>query len=461
MAGPTSIHLWAYRVGFGDCYLLRFAYPKRNRHVLIDFGSTAAAARLGSQMQEVAEHIAKTCGGKLDVIVATHRHRDHISGFAGETWEVIRQLSPELVVLPWTEHPEAEVDAQVAPSGSTQGIGPRSASHVRSLSRMHEVAAALLEELGAEAAHADAGEEPGREEAEPGEDAGALEPSAEDAPAEDVRFAASPRGSRLRRQLAFLGEDNLKNAEALRNLLSLPCEFLAFDSRSPGLARLLPGVKTRVLGPPTLAQSKAISEQRSRDPDEFWHVMARATARAARPGTSLFPDVQPLPLGSQPVETAWFIKRMDAARGQQMLEVVRSLDSVLNNTSLILLFEACGKKLLFPGDAQIENWSHALSHKRVLTLLEDVDVYKVGHHGSLNATPKTLWKAFSKKGAAGRRGRLKTFMSTRPGKHGSAGRGTEVPRGKLVNELAAHSDLFSTHTLTARADFVREFQLAP
>ena len=32
-------------------------------------------------------------------------------------------------------------------------------------------------------------------------------------------------------------------------------------------------------------------------------------------------------------------------------------------------------------------------------MLADVEVYKVGHHGSLNATPrKLLWENFTKKG---------------------------------------------------------------
>ena len=62
-----------------------------------------------------------------------------------------------------------------------------------------------------------------------------------------------------------------------------------------------------------------------------------------------------------------------------------------------MLFEAGGEKLLFPGDAQIENWQYALSKPEVRALLKETTVYKVGHHGSRNATPKTLWKDFSKK----------------------------------------------------------------
>jgi hypothetical protein len=42
----------------------------------------------------------------------------------------------------------------------------------------------------------------------------------------------------------------------------------------------------------------------------------------------------------------------------------------------------------------------------------------VGHHGSLNATPKTLlWAGFRKRNKKGPE-RLQTLLSTLPGKHG-------------------------------------------
>jgi hypothetical protein len=119
----------------------------------------------------------------------------------------------------------------------------------------------------------------------------------------------------------------------------------------------------------------------------------------------------------------------------------------MNNTSVILLFEVGGKKLLFPGDAQIENWRYALSSE-FASKLDDVDLYKVGHHGSLNATPKSLWNAFKKKSTKeGEEGRLQTMLSTMPGKHGSEKDKTEVPRQSLLKELVAQSELHSTHLL--------------
>jgi hypothetical protein len=132
---------------------------------------------------------------------------------------------------------------------------------------------------------------------------------------------------------------------------------------------------------------------------------------------------------------------------EQLLEIVRVLDDQMNNTSLILLLEVGKKKLLFPGDAQIENWSWALQDapdaKRTRELLSAVDFYKVGHHDSRNATPKTLlWDKFAKRNRAN--GRLKTALSTMQGKHGTPAKKTEVPRKTLLEALENESDLLNT-----------------
>ena len=88
MAAPKRLTLRTYQVGFGDCFLLSFRYaaeddPTRDRHVLIDFGSTGQPKNAGDKlMLRVAEDIAEACQGKLHAVVATHRHKDHTSGFA-------------------------------------------------------------------------------------------------------------------------------------------------------------------------------------------------------------------------------------------------------------------------------------------------------------------------------------------------------------------------------------------
>ena len=105
---PVSLTIRSYQVGFGDCFLLTFAYPAPagstdQRHVLIDCGSTGRPAGAPS-LKEVAKQIAKDCGNQLTAVIATHRHADHINGFAtgdGEaSGDLLRALKPKLVVQP-------------------------------------------------------------------------------------------------------------------------------------------------------------------------------------------------------------------------------------------------------------------------------------------------------------------------------------------------------------------------
>ncbi len=78
------------------------------------------------------------------------------------------------------------------------------------------------------------------------------------------------------------------------------------------------------------------------------------------------------------------------------------LDNGINNTSLAMAIELVdsGKVLLFPADAQIGNWLSWKNHAweirdhnkareiKVADLLARTVFYKVGHHGSHNATMK-------------------------------------------------------------------------
>jgi len=412
---PKSLVLRSYQVGFGDCYLLTFQYNggTKDRHVLIDFGSTGQPKSAGDKlMLRVAQDIKAVTGGKLHAVVATHRHKDHISGFATNkqgtaSGDIIASCNPDVVIQPWTEHPDAKIDAEAAPSTFN---GKQ--AFVAALNDMHSIASAILLEA-------------------------------------DRR--KSVLGPGLLKELTFIGEDNLSNLSAVENLMSMGKRhyYLNYGSKS-GLESVLPGVTIKVLGPPNLKQSQEVKTQRREDEDEFWHLQAMANKFVIRKQSNLFPKAaQYSPVGAPPF-TRWFLKKMRTIRGEQLLGIVRTLDKVMNNTSLILLFQVGQTKLLFPGDAQIENWSYALSKKANLKLLESVNVYKVGHHGSLNATPKTLWNGFKHKSTKKNSGRLKTFLSTMSGKHGKTTSKTEVPRRTLVDALTKESDLFNTQDLKSK-----------
>ncbi len=441
-AVPSKLTIRAYNVGFGDCFLLTFHYPKYERRILIDYGSTAAPARAGADyMLAVAKHIREQCkepdgAPKLHAVVATHRHRDHISGFATDgkgTGKIIAGLRPDIVVQPWTEDPNARKDAKTATTVFYDGGKPSRAAlrsqFLASLDDMHQVAAAI------------------------------------------EREAAAPNrgfGLKLRQELAFLGDDNkLANRSAINNLIAMgnkgKAAYVNCGSRS-GLERVLPGVSIHVLGPPTLEQTATILKERSKDPAEFWHLQAFAQYRsfwrsqalasngapgAAAASASLFPGAATFSPEDMPPNLRWFVARSQKVRGSQLLELVRTLDKAMNNTSVILLFKVGKQALLFPGDAQIENWAFALNQKKYQKLLAGVTLYKVGHHGSLNATPKTLWDLFSHRhGAADKAAvRLQSVVSTKKGKHGNSQKKTEVPRATLMAALERETDCRTTEKL--------------
>jgi hypothetical protein len=229
--------------------------------------------------------------------------------------------------------------------------------------------------------------------------------------------------------------------------------YVYSGSRS-GLASLLPGVKVHVLGPPTVDQSDKIKSY-AKTSDDYWGFQARAMRaagtratrkRAKRNDGVLFPRHVASRGPNFPVETRWLIYHARVAQSEQLLSIVTMLDTVMNNTSVILVFEVGNKRLLFPGDAQLENWLFALEGTRdkYKALLQGVDLYKVGHHGSWNATPKRLWNLLKKKSASSGPARLKTLMSTLEGVFHEE---HEVPREKLVTELKHRSDLFSTQQI--------------
>jgi hypothetical protein len=401
-----------YQVGFGDCFLVCFRYSqaladgRRERFVLVDFGSTEWPEDHAPRYPEIAEDMKTRTGGKLDAIVVTHRHKDHLSGFANDkAGAILEGLQPSVVLRPWTENPTAAADA----TGPAL-VGPSSRRFARGLTQAQAFAEAVTKAV-------------------PG----------------------TARG--FRGELRELALHELANQKAITRLDGLASATASggdylFAGQPSGLEALLPGVKVHVLGPPTIDQWEQVAGDREDDP-EYWlrqrGLLARMLAAveappdAVRVAETAGPTIDPGPV-------RWIVERLHDQQIHSLLRIVRELDGALNNTSVILLFEVGRRKLLFPGDAQIENWSYALASPSAAALraaLPEVDFYKVGHHGSRNATPRSLVGLWS-----GRAKPLTSALSTLSGVHGETDE-TAVPRQTLCDALAALGTLHRTDELPA------------
>lgn len=464
---PQRISLRVYPVGFGDCFLLGFHYTGGDdRFVLIDFGSTELTRKRMPRsrefldyMKKVADDIATRCGrgngkgGQLHAIIATHRHADHINGFTTKTkpeapeasGDVIRSLKPRFVVQPWTEDPDLDPKA-LAPAKAAEIGGARGFTAL--LAGMQSAAAGIVEEavrLGAKRMAP----------------AGASEESASGA-------AEAPGPGRSQRvafvgQIRFLGEDNIANLSAVQNLIAMAkakgskALYLHADAKAD---LNLPGVKTHVLGPPTLKQSEAIRKMRSADDVEFWMLLGATGTRFTASGGVPFPGRDCVDGAHVPDHARWLRDHVRSARAETLLGIVRTLDKQMNNTSLILVFEVGGARLLFPGDAQLENWQYALANPEYRKLLAGTTLYKVGHHGSRNATPKAgLWNHFAKRSA--RKDaveRMWSVVSTMADKHGTTD-ATKVPRKTLVDALKSATNFRTTQDFERAEPDWRDFEI--
>jgi hypothetical protein len=408
-----------YQVGFGDCFLLSFSYRRPlpdgrdERHMLIDFGSTHAPHRRAHLLPQAATLIEQHTNGQLDVLVATHRHKDHIDGFGrADTAAVIDKLKPRLIVRPWTDDPKLPEDAS----------GPATRSDPQRLA------------VGLATGQSFAG------------------------------LVASLVGSAdsrsLRGELAALALDQLPNKDALENLERWGKQAAAVYVAAGDDAKIdkfIPGINARVLGPPTAKQAPEMTNQRANDP-EYW-LAQQASLEASVPAslTADEPELELEPDAVEPGPVAWLVERLQRQQLGSLLRIVRTVDDALNNTSVILLIDVGDKRLLFPGDAQIENWSWALKHApnsaALCKLLSRVDLYKVGHHGSRNATPRTLFRLWGDEPSSGRA--MVALMSTLAGVHGRS-EGTRVPRATLVAALRRRTtdQLWTTDGLSAEQPFI-------
>ena len=106
----------AYNVEVGDCIYVRI--PKGRKvagnvddfHILIDCGSVGGMSHLEAALQQLETELPATADGRkrLDLVVATHEHKDHIAGFNPDVFENIHIEHIWMNAAMNPDHPQAE-----------------------------------------------------------------------------------------------------------------------------------------------------------------------------------------------------------------------------------------------------------------------------------------------------------------------------------------------------------------
>lgn len=341
---PREVIVRMYNVGFGDCFLIEFpAASGAPRRVLIDCGSIAAAASMS--MSDVVERIlqdATDADGKprIDVLVCTHRHADHVSGFANPAW---KDVEVKEVWFPWTENPKDEAAKKI-------------------LKKQSGLAAALHAHWGSRLAVAEKAKAP----------------------------AAARQEVRQWLEIALNALSNDKAMTMLHSgIRSKPRTMYLESDGSPALVdtNALPSVSAYVLGP-----SRSPDIIRDMDPPPGETFLRQLSG--ANDGDEIFePFADDWPI--DPANYQWPAQvsererhAMQEAALQWDPAITVALEKAVNGTSLVLVFEIEDTVLFFPGDAQWGTWQALMADRKSAALLSRAAFWKVGHHGSHNATPQ-------------------------------------------------------------------------
>ena len=410
---PVSVEVRMYNVGLGDSLLLTFhsrSGSKSEVHrILIDCGSTGRNAGDGPNLKQVATEIVKDCGGRntrIDAIVVTHRHQDHMSGFGGVSGEIlVDNLRPQSIIQPWTENPYTD-----NPQMEASDRDKAAADYVLSLRDAQQLTDSILKEI---LVRRENGMDRKTDEA-------AIFYCQKNLPfAEALTFKKAMESDD--ELLGGLNVETLKNVDAIRNLQNWSWKSgnhtqkptHRYIQKDDSLTLGIPGLSVKVLGPVGPNHWEQLDRKGSHLKDELWRKL-QALRRTNQNNTpqakekyvsfeedrgaygvpSIFPDAPQFSDGEfEKDNVRWLREKLDLLRGDQLLQFVTTLDRHINNTSVVLLFEFGGFRMLFPGDAEVASWQEIVKDEKAAAALKKVDLYKVGHHGSGNATPvKSLWE---------------------------------------------------------------------
>lgn len=384
----SSIRVRMYRQGLGDCFLITLPGTDGPFSMVIDCGVFPDDEMDTAQkLKRVVADITTETNGKIDLLVVTHQHLDHVSGFTQEK-DVIKNWKVGQVWTAWTEDPKDTL-----------------ANKLRAERKNTEDALRMaVNRLNA--------------------------------------AGATAQSARVSGMLGFMGAASGETAAAMDYAKGLAGKNLRFcePGEDPIVLPQIPNFKFFVLGPPkdekllrksdpSQGQAYGLDDGSAASNAMFLNALTRdanGVAGKASAGDPSLDDpfeirfqipiarAQKIPFfqnryfgnvpadskrPKDPVDQSW--RRIDGTWLDTSETLALALDSATNNTSLVLAIEniETHEILLFPGDAQAGNWlswqdlkwAEDDEHgKSVVTtgpdLLKRTIFYKVGHHGSHNAT---------------------------------------------------------------------------
>jgi beta-lactamase superfamily II metal-dependent hydrolase len=408
-AGGSPARIRMYRVGFGDFFTLSVPKPSGEyAHILIDCG--VHAKDLGV-IAGAVDKLKEDTGGKLALVIMTHRHADHISGFA-KAKETFQTFAVEQVWMSGFEDP-----------------------HDKTASRIQAQITATAQKLQA---------------------------ALQAAPADNqhARMAGNALGVAGSNDVALAMLHGFKTADGKPTPVAY---YWADDPPVLPPSLVERGLKAEILGPP---KDPTLLAQMDNKPHQYLANGDSSDEDAApRPFADAYASATfPWPAGKARLLTEdQIVQNIADAQAGIVAAATQNLDNCLNNQSLVVLFTFNGKTMLFAGDAQWGNWANFLfggplgtpGHTgltdRSKAILGNLDFYKVGHHGSTNATPKDVVAAIGEKCVA--------MCSTAIGAYGKPKSNSEVPRVPLMDALGdkighrlARSDQVRVGTIDADPD---------
>jgi beta-lactamase superfamily II metal-dependent hydrolase len=397
-AGKGNIRIRMYRIGFGDFFLMTVPGKNGDAHILIDCGVHAANI---NTIDECVKDMAQETSNHLALVILTHYHADHMSGFASN-YDDFTQFNVGAVWI-------------------TNRLDPNNSDASKFMLQLTNVAQQLKMQLGA------------REDDEGIEAHHKVENA----------LGVSENGG---------GGSNAKALKLLQSgFKNKPPVYYYQGGDTPTLPDELEGMITAEILAPSPKDSGgefAASDNRT---EQYLAALGDDGVPDDKPIHPFDTEQWPASADEYPKDTfrefdgtGQMEKTLGGMQPDALAAAADKLDGTLNNQSLVILFTCQGKKLLFVGDAQWGNWAYWLYGKgvagsdpgisdRAKEILGSIDFYKVGHHGSTNATPIPVVDALNQACAA--------MCSTATGAYGTPAKKTEVPRTALMDALEKRTSL--------------------